>query len=156
MIVSAQTLRHRKPVSPFVERGIAFGMSYGLAQCGYDIRLAHDLVLWPRSTRLASAYEHFTMPNDMQAGVYDKSTWARRKVYVHNTRIEPGWCGYLTLEIANEGYRFWFLRVGMPIAQIVWHFLDVPTETPYNGKYQNQAAGPQRARMEMERDDCAY
>ena len=34
---------------------------------------------------------------------------------------------------------------GAPIAQILLHQLDSPAE-PYQGKYQNQARGPQRVR----------
>ena len=31
--------------------------------------------------------------------VHDKSTWARRGLVVQNTVIEPGWHGYLTIEV---------------------------------------------------------
>jgi hypothetical protein len=40
------------------------------------------------------------------------------------------------------------LRRGDPIAQIVFHRLDEPTVSPYRGKYQDQAQGPQKAREE--------
>jgi hypothetical protein len=31
---------------------------------------------------------------------------------------------------------------GCPIAQIIFHILDEPTEAPYEGKYQDQRSGP--------------
>lgn len=119
--------------------------SYGLSSCGYDVRIAEDVWLWPLWGRLASTIEYFNMPNDVMAEVKDKSSWARRFVTVQNTVIEPGWKGYLTLELTN--HRLWpvLIRKGTPIAQIVFKQLDVATNQPYSGKYQNQKAGPQKA-----------
>lgn len=119
--------------------------SYGLSSCGYDVRIAEDIWLWPLWGRLASTIEHFNMPNDVMAEVKDKSSWARRFVTVQNTVIEPGWKGYLTLELTN--HRLWpkRIRAGTPIAQIVFKQLDHPTIQPYAGKYQNQPKGPQKA-----------
>lgn len=120
--------------------------SYGLSTCGYDVRIAQDIWLWPGFGRLASTVERFNMPDDVMAEVKDKSSWARRFVTVQNTVIEPGWRGTLTLELTN--HRPWprFIRAGSPIAQIVFYNLDKASEQPYNGKYQDQAAGPQPAR----------
>lgn len=148
MIVSGQTLRQRKPLSPFTERDKAFGMTYGVGPAGYDVRVAEGHYLAPGAFALASTWERFTMPNDMIAFVHDKSTWARLGLAVQNTVIEPGWDGFLTLELTNHGIKTITLERGMPIAQIVFHFLDKPTEMPYRGKYQNQEPGPQAARMD--------
>jgi dCTP deaminase len=136
-----------KPIEPFFERTAEHGMTFGLSACGYDVRIAESFVLWPLMFSLASTIERFQMPNDCCAMVMDKSTWARRGICVQNTIIEPGWCGYLTLEITN--HHFWPVRfiAGMPIAQIVFQKLDEETELPYRGKYQNQQAGPQQARL---------
>lgn len=120
--------------------------SYGLSACGYDVRLAQDIWLWPFWGRLASTIEKFHMPSGVMAEVKDKSSWARRFVTVQNTVIEPGWRGTLTLELTN--HRLWpvRLRKGSPIAQIVFYQLDEPSEQPYAGKYQDQQPGPQPAR----------
>lgn len=120
--------------------------SYGLSTCGYDVRIAQDIWLWPGFGRLASTIERFNMPADVMAEVKDKSSWARRFVTVQNTVIEPGWRGTLTLELTN--HRPWprFIRAGSPIAQIVFYNLDKASEQPYNGKYQDQEPGPQPAR----------
>lgn len=95
---------------------------------------------------LLSTMERFTMPNDVVGIVHDKSTWARRGLAVQNTVIEPGWSGYLTLEVTNHGHDVIQCWGGVGIAQIIFHRLDEPTDMPYDGKYQNQERGPQRAR----------
>lgn len=120
--------------------------SFGLSACGYDVRLAQDIWLFPMFGRLASTLEYFHMTPHVMAEVKDKSSLARRFITVQNTVIEPGWRGFLTLELTN--HRPWpvRLRKGMPIAQIVFKYLDDATEQPYNGKYQDQGAGPQPAR----------
>jgi dCTP deaminase len=85
------------------------------------------------------------MPDDALGVVHDKSTWARRGVALQNTVIEPGWSGYLTLEITMHAWRFLHIRCGTPIAQVLFHRLEKPTDQPYRGRYQNQARGPQSA-----------
>lgn len=135
-------------VNPFVERSVAHGMSYGLSAAGYDVRVKQRRILRPGAFVLASTVEHFDMPNDVLGHVADKSTWARRGITVQNTIIEPGWRGWLTLEIANHGDAIVELEEGMPIAQIIFHLLAAPTELPYGGKYQDQEDKPVPARIE--------
>lgn len=149
MILSAQSIRKRGIVSPFCERTVAHGMTYGLGPSGYDIRAAEELWLDRGGiVRLASSIERFDMPNDLLGQVCDKSSWARKGLFVQNTIIEPGWRGYLTLELTyeGEGPDYCHIPAGAPIAQVVFMRLDEPTEIPYSGKYQDQEAGPQEAR----------
>lgn len=159
-VLSAQSIRKRKIFEPFHERTIANGMTFGLGPSGYDVRIAETLhlghyqIVSARHDRhvksaLASTIEHFTMPLDCVAYVKDKSTWARQFVLVQNTVIEPGWRGFLTLEITYEGDMPIIIEAGSPIAQIVFHKLDEPTEQPYSGKYQDQKAGAQPALVEI-------
>lgn len=149
MILPAQTIRRERFVSPFFPRMVAHGMTYGLGPAGYDVRIAEDILLWPGRFVLASTMEICFLPADVQAEIFDKSTWARRGVGLFNTLIDPGFQGYVTLEIKNHGWRFIRLRAGMPIAQFVFKRLEAPTESPYCGKYQHQEAGPQKARTGM-------
>lgn len=148
MILSAQTIRKFKPIDPFHERIVKNGMSFGLSHAGYDVRIAQDLELAPGKFALASTIERFTMPGNMVAMVHDKSTWARRGLSLFNTVIEPGWCGYLTLELVNHSDETLSIEHGDPIAQIVFMKLDKATERPYSGKYQNQRPGPVPAMRE--------
>ncbi len=146
-ILSGQTIRRLKPISPFIERTETHGMTAGLSHCGYDIRIRETFTLRSGEFRIASTIERFDMPNDVMAIVHDKSTWARRGLSVFNTVIEPGWNGYLTLELVNNSFRPLRIEAGMPIAQIVFHRLDEPVEG-YAGKYQNQAGRPVEAILE--------
>lgn len=157
MILSAQTIRalcqpslrsQRRPMlTPFVERQqdpISL-TSFGLSACGYDVRTAQDIILSPGGFVLASTLERFVMPDDIMAQVADKSSWARRGLAVQNTIIQPGWEGWLTLELTNHGKDPQHLLSGTPIAQVVFMRLDLPTEQPYTGKYQNQDNRPVEA-----------
>lgn len=146
-VLSAQRIREIRPIMPFVERTAENGLTYGLSACGYDIRIAESFLMWPQRFILASSIEYFHMPVNVCARVMDKSTWARQGITVQNTIIEPGWNGYLTLEIVNHSFSFRRIKAGQAIAQIVFELLDQATEMPYKGKYQNQEAGPQAARL---------
>jgi dCTP deaminase len=147
-VLSAQSIRRVKPIYPFFEKQIYDGCSFGLSSCGYDVRIDESLVLRPGDFALASTVEQFTMSNNIMARVADKSTWARRGICVQNTVIEPGWRGYLTLEITNHSQNTIKINRGVGIAQIIFEWLDEPTDLPYSGKYQDQNAGPQQAIME--------
>lgn len=154
MILSAQSIRARGGmITPFNERAIFGGMSFGLSACGYDVRVAEDVYLEPGWFVLASTMERFELPHDVAGLLMDKSTWARRGISVQNTIAEPGWRGYLTVEISNHGQRTVRIPAGSPIGQMVFHVLDQPTEQPYGGKYQDQEPGPQAARYEANNED---
>jgi dCTP deaminase len=102
--------------------------------------------LAPGEFVLASTAEMFCMPDDVLGVVHDKSSWARRGLAAQNTVIEPGWRGFLTLELTNHGKEPLWLERGVGIVQVIFHLLDEPAAHPYRGKYQDQAAGPQVAR----------
>lgn len=154
MILPAQHIRRfcNSPtplITPFYERTVhPAGMSYGLSSCGYDVRIAQSVTLRPHEFKLVSTLERFWMPADLVAQPYDKSTWARLGMAVQNTVIEPGWEGYLTLEITNHGINTLVIEEGMPIAQIMWHMLLDASSQPYEGKYQNQENRPVAAKLE--------
>ena len=175
MILSAQTIRRlctpphtqadRPLVSPFYERTVSRGKTFGLSAAGYDVRVVlnvGDLFRFSVPKRsywdgeynpghtftLAATMEHLAMPYDVLGVVHDKSSWARRGLTVQNTVIEPGWRGFLTLELVYHGESELIVREGDPIAQIVFHRLDESTRHPYKGKYQDQQYGPQEAREE--------
>lgn len=150
MIIPAQTLREIQPVKPFREKTIYEGVSYGLSAAGYDVRVAQKLKFLNIAYHdvtflLASTLEYFDMPDDVLGIVHDKSTWARRGIAVQNTVIEPGWNGYLTLEITFHEKGLLTIPEGVGIAQVVFHRLESATILPYRGKYQSQSFGPQEA-----------
>jgi dCTP deaminase len=149
MILSAQTITRYcckfEMIVPFHERSHVHGMSFGVGPAGYDVRIAETVKLPVEGFSLASTMEQFSMPTNVLGIVHDKSTWARRGLALQNTVIEPGWKGYLTIELSNHGSGLLSIPAGCPIAQIIFHELDHATEKPYVGKYQNQAAGAQKA-----------
>lgn len=101
-------------------------------------------MLYPfRRFRIASTFEYFQMPNNLVAIVHDKSTWARRGLSVFNTVIEPGWRGWLTLELVYHRWRPLKIPAGAGIAQVLFHELREPAS--YGGKYQDQPNRPVEA-----------
>lgn len=154
-MLSAQTIRHRIEkrgdliIHPFhPTQSKAHGLSYGLGAASYDVRLADGLWVFPGFGRLGVIREYLCLPADISAEVKDKSTNARRFVLVQNTFVDPGWRGYLTVEITR--FLPWpiYLHANTPIAQIVFHELDAPTDRPYQGKYLDQGQRPYPAKLD--------
>lgn len=145
MILSGKSIRERGIFTPFSEKDRFNGMSFGLSYAGYDVRLDQEITIKAGGFTLASTLEHFTMPDDCVGIVHDKSTLARIGIACQNTVAEPGWRGYLTLEITNHSDQDVTLPKGSPIAQIIFHLLDQPIEQVYEGKYQDQKRGVQEA-----------
>ena len=146
MIVNGTALLRAKPLDPMFDCKMkAHGVSYGLSEAGYDLRIKQDVTLHPlRRFALASTIERFDMPDDLVGIVHDKSTWARRGLSVFNTVIESGWEGWLTLELVYHGWRPLHIPAGAGIAQVIFH--QTKEARPYAGKYQNQPDRPVSAR----------
>lgn len=139
------------------------GLSGGLSCAGYDVHLAkvsnvykdgqrlfnHEVsptgdgwVIPPGTGVLGVTRERFNLPTDVAMSYYNKSTMARWFTEAAATLAEPGWSGYLTLELFNSTDRAIELIKGQPIGQVVFNRLDQPSESAYSGKYQNQKAEP--------------
>jgi len=145
MICNGQNLLN---VAPFknmqTEKKRYNGVSYGLSEAGYDIRIAETVTLHAfKRFSLSFAVEEFTVPNNLVGVVHDKSTWARKKLSVFNTVIEPGWCGFLTLELGYYGWLPLTIKEGSGVAQVLFSEISEPAE--YTGKYQNAGAFAQGA-----------
>lgn len=135
------------------------GVSHGLGEAGYDIRIKQDVVFIPTAHGMGfcvdngplsygtfvitSAIEEFQMPSTLVGVVHDKSTWARKGLSVFNTVIESGWNGWLTLELVYHGSQKLHIPAGSGIAQVLFSQLSEPTA--YEGKYQNQPDEPVNA-----------
>jgi dCTP deaminase len=154
MIVNGKTLllRDYEPIKDMLDHKVRGGVtSHGLSEAGYDVRVKQDLVftmagvevdgIWtPGTFTLASTIEEFNMPRNLCAVVHDKSSWARRGVSVFNTVIEPGWKGFLTLELVYHGRDRLHIPAGSGIAQLLFH--STLNFAQYDGKYQNQPDHP--------------
>lgn len=165
MVVNGNSLYRSSQLLDVPDRKISeHGVSYGLGEAGYDIRIKQDITFYRLfglipmvkvvdgnqvsrhfgKFTLASAIEKFNMSPSCVAIVHDKSTWARRALSVFNTVIEPGWKGYLTLELVYHGRKKLHIPAGSGIAQVLFHLVQEPAN--YNGKYQNQENQPVAAR----------
>jgi dCTP deaminase len=107
VIPSAQSIRQRclewQPplITLFAERGVSSGRSFGLSSASYDVRIDQDVVVRPHGFLLASTIERLHLHDDLVGTVRAKSSWARRGLSVFNKLLDPGWRGYVTLELAN-------------------------------------------------------
>lgn len=162
MLVNGNSLLGKRPIANMVDAKVReHGVSYGLGEAGYDIRLKQEIAFKPSNMGpiiykngeiihgrfvIASAVEEFNMPDTLVGIVHDKSTWAREGISVFNTVIEPGWRGFLTLEIVFHGSKDIVLPAGCGIAQVLFH--RVTDEVTYNGKYQDQPDAPVAPRYE--------
>jgi len=142
MIYNGKTLIDSAPMTPMFDTKKKFnGVSHGLSEAGYDIRIAQDICLHPFSRfKLASSVEKFKLPNNLVAILHDKSSLIRQGLMVGNTVLEPGWEGYLTLELFYHGWKPLRLKSGQGIGQLIFHELTEPSN--YSGKYQHQPNRP--------------
>ena len=146
MIINGEDLLQAAPIKNMVKsKQTAFGTSWGLTECGYDVRLAQDTWLFfGKRFALKSSVEEFDVPKTLMGRVLNKSTWARRGIDASmTTNVEPGWKGFLTIELRYSG--FWPIKIkaGSGIAQIIFEQVKNPAQ--YDGKYQHQANKPVKA-----------
>jgi dCTP deaminase len=143
MILNRGGLLLAQPILGMVpSKQVSQGFSWGLTECGYDIRIRQDVWLFlGRRFVLASSMEEFKMPDNLMGRVLNKSTWARLGVDASmTTNIEPGWEGFLTIELRYSRIRPLHIPAGVGIAQVIFETLSEPAS--YRGKYQNQGSKP--------------
>ena len=151
MIINGHKLLELSPIENMVPQKRYFrGFSWGLTECGYDIRIKQSLWLFfGRRFALASSIERFRMPNIVMGRVLNKSTWARMGLDASmTTNIEPGWEGNLTIELRYSRLRPLFIPAGVGIAQVIFETLAEPST--YVGKYQYQGDRPVPASLSPE------
>lgn len=158
-------------IDPFVEQQVRDGViSYGLSSYGYDMRVADEFkvftdvygavvdpknfsptsfvdikgnvcVIPPNSFVLARSVEYFRIPRSVLTITLGKSTYARCGVITNITPFEPGWQGYVTLEISNTTPLPAKIYANEGIAQVIFFEADEECEVSYEdkkGKYQGQ------------------
>ncbi len=98
-------------------------------------------IIPPNSFALARSLEYMRMPRDVLGTVLGKSTYARCGVVTNFTPLEPGWHGYITIEISNTTPLPAKIYANEGIAQVLFFEGDAPCEVSYadkKGKYQGQ------------------
>ena len=108
-------------------------------------------ILHPGEFVLGSTAERVALPDDLVARLEGKSSLGRLGLLIHSTAgyVDPGWDGYLTLELSNVANLPITLYPGMKIGQISFFRLSTPAESPYGkagNKYQGQR-GPTPSRF---------
>lgn len=118
-----------------------------------DIADNEAVMIPPGGYILGNSMERICMPSNLKGTCVGKSTLARCGVGINTTPLEPGWEGYLTLEIANHTPCPIKVYVGEGIAQLEFHTLSSDPGQTYDqkgekgGKYQNQGEEPVPARV---------
>ncbi|MCC7478334.1 dCTP deaminase [bacterium] len=161
----------RHMIEPFTEKQISKGkISYGLSSFGYDIRVGRDFkiftnvnssvvdpknfdphsfvdfsgdvcVIPPNSFALAVSVEFMRIPRNVLCVCVGKSTYARCGIITNVTPLEPGWEGYITLEISNTTTLPARIYANEGLVQVLFFESDEACETSYadrSGKYQGQ------------------
>lgn len=158
MIVNGQKLLAASPiVGMLTGKEKAGGVTYGLAEVGYDVRIKQGLrfhhdsygnkvttvttdgvrqryIGWAVSVNVI---EEFTMPKDLVGIGHPKSSWNRQHLRLGTPVIEPGWNGFLTISLDYAGEDELFIEPGAGIMQVIFHRLE--SDAAYQGRYQNQS-----------------
>jgi dCTP deaminase len=158
-------------IEPFVERQVRVGViSFGLSSFGYDLRVADEFKIFtninttvvdpknfdpasfvdfkgtcciipPNSFALARSVEYFRIPPNVVTICVGKSTYARCGIITNVTPFEPGWEGFVTLEISNTTPLPARIYADEGIAQVLFFESPEEPEVTYRdrkGKYQAQ------------------
>jgi dCTP deaminase len=118
-----------------------------------EVDEGEPFILHPGEFVLGATAERVRLPNDLVARLEGKSSLGRLGLLIHSTAgyVDPGWDGYLTLELSNVANLPITIYPGMRIGQISFFRLSTPAETPYgaadrSSKYQGQR-GPTPSRF---------
>jgi dCTP deaminase len=112
-----------------------------------------EFVLHPGEFILGSTVEKIALPDDIAAKIEGRSSLGRLGLIIHATAgyIDPGFSGFITLEISNISRLPIRLYAGMRIGQISFIKMSSPVMNPYGSKtlgskYQNQE-GPTASKV---------
>jgi dCTP deaminase len=118
-----------------------------------EVALGDSFILHPGEFVLGSTLERVALPDDLVARLEGKSSLGRLGLLIHSTAgyVDPGWDGYLTLELSNVANLPITIYPGMKIGQISFFRLTTPADVPYGSsgvrsKYQGQR-GPTASRF---------
>lgn len=143
MIINGEALLAAAPIKNMLTEKVSLnGFSHGLTECGYDITIKQDVTLFlGRRFVLASSIEEFDVPDFLMGRVLNKSSWARLGLDASmTTNLEPGWKGFLTLELRYSKILPLHIKAGTGICQIIFEQIKEPKH--YSGRYQGQPDRP--------------
>ena len=108
---------------------------------GFKDFKGRECIIPPNSFALARTVEYFRIPRDVITICVGKSTYARCGIIVNVTPFEPGWEGFVTLEISNTTPLPARIYSNEGIAQVLFFQGDEFPAVSYadrKGKYQGQ------------------
>ncbi len=118
-----------------------------------EVTGSDPFILHPGEFVLGSTRERVRLPDDLVARLEGKSSLGRLGLLIHSTAgyVDPGWDGFLTLELSNVANLPITIYPGMKIGQISFFRLSSAAERPYGSKetgskYQGQR-GPTASRF---------
>ena len=118
-----------------------------------EVEPEEPFILHPGEFVLGSTLERVRLPDDLVARLEGKSSLGRLGLLIHSTAgyVDPGWDGFLTLELSNVANLPITIYPAMKIGQISFFRLTTPAEVPYGSKatrskYQGQR-GPTASRF---------
>ena len=119
-----------------------------------EVKPDEPFILHPGEFVLGSTLERVAIPDDLVARLEGKSSLGRLGLLIHSTAgyVDPGWDGYLTLELSNVANLPITIYPGMKIGQISFFRLTTAADMPYGtagNKYQGQR-GPTASRIHEE------
>lgn len=110
-----------------------------------EVPAEESFVLHPGEFVLASTLEKFTLPAHLAGRLEGKSSLGRLGLLTHSTAgfIDPGFSGFITLELSNVANLPIVLYPGMKVGQLALFGMSSPADTPYGtgalgSKYQGQ------------------
>lgn len=113
------------------------------------IREGQKLTIRPGETVMARVYERFRMPNSCAGKIEGRSSFARLGLSVHCTGdfINPGWDGFMPLQLSNHGTLPIKIAPFFPICQLMIVRLSGTPDRTYGNrelrsKYINDDGGP--------------
>lgn len=110
-----------------------------------EVEEGESFVLHPGEFVLGSTFERVRLADDIVARLEGKSSLGRLGLLIHSTAgfVDPGFDGYLTLELSNVANLPIAIFPGMRIGQVSFYAMTGPAEHPYGSraagsKYQGQ------------------
>ncbi len=104
---------------------------------GYDLRLSMDTNISAGSHQLVATMERVELPDDLVGTLHIRSSLARAGILASLALVDPGFQGQLTISLYNAGSNPFIMSKGDKFVQMVLHSLNMKTQRPYRGKYQD-------------------
>lgn len=127
--------------TPIIKDGNCFNTlvtsSFGLDSQGYTFRLdaEEDVVIKSFHCHQVNSYEKFTIPKNVCAFMYGKSSFTRKGLIFSFAVVDAGYRGGIGFSVFNASDGIIVLPAKQGIAQIVFHQIEEPNKT-YEGAWQ--------------------